>query len=89
MFLSTVEGEISFFRSLMRARPVGIHSTFHVLTIRNAIFRDTRVQVTCEAVQAKLREYYNLDALEALVRPTRATFPSSPTTGREFSHTHS
>jgi MRG-binding protein len=69
-FLSTLEGEVSFFRSLMRARPVGIHRTFHILTMRNAIYRDTKIYVSCDAILGKLRELYNLDALEALVRPS-------------------
>ena len=70
-FLSTLEGEITFFRSLMRARPVGIHRHFHVLTIRNWILRDTQVDVPPEDIWAKLRTCYNLDELEALVRIVR------------------
>jgi MRG-binding protein len=66
-FLSTVEGEISFFRSIMRARPVGIHRHFHVLAIRNAILKDTGQDVSIEDIWAKLQSCYELDALENLV----------------------
>jgi MRG-binding protein len=67
-FLDTVEGEISFYRSVMRARPVGIHNHFHILTIRNAILKDTGHAVTTEEVWEKLRGLYDLEALEGLVR---------------------
>ncbi|EAU86071.1 hypothetical protein CC1G_07150 [Coprinopsis cinerea okayama7 len=63
-FLDSVEGEITFFRSIMRARPVGIHRYFHILAIRNAILQDTGRSVTIESLWKKLRAYYNLDALE-------------------------
>ncbi|KIM89216.1 hypothetical protein PILCRDRAFT_813143 [Piloderma croceum F 1598] len=65
-FLDTVEGEISFYRSVMRARPVGIHNQFHVLTIRNAIQKDTGHSVTTEEIWKKLRGLYDLEALEGL-----------------------
>ncbi|KAF5338884.1 hypothetical protein D9611_008799 [Ephemerocybe angulata] len=64
-FLNTTPGEITFFRSIMRARPVGIHRFFHVLAIRNAIYKDTSRWVAPEAIWNKLRSCYNLDALEA------------------------
>lgn len=67
-FLDTVEGEISFYRSVMRARPVGIHSQFHVLTIRNAILKDTGRTITTDDIWKKLRGLYDLEALEGLVR---------------------
>jgi hypothetical protein len=66
-FLDTVDGETAFFRSIMRARPVGMHRYFHVLTIRNAIQRDTGRMVDVNAIWAKLKTCYNLDALEAIV----------------------
>lgn len=65
-FLSTVEGEISFFRSLMRARPVGLHRHFHVLSMRNAIHQDTGQSVSIDEIWEKLRSCYDLDALENL-----------------------
>ncbi|PPQ91661.1 hypothetical protein CVT25_012874 [Psilocybe cyanescens] len=65
-FLSSVEGEISFFRSIMRARPVGIHRYFHILAIRNAILKDTGRSVHVETIWEKLRECYDLDALDAI-----------------------
>lgn len=67
-FLDSVEGEISFFRSMMRARPVGIHRHFHVLAIRNAIHNDTGRVIPIESIWAKLRTYYDLEALESAVR---------------------
>ena len=81
-FLDTVEGEIAFFRSIMRARPVeiaffrsimrarpvGLHRHFHVLTIRNAILRDTGRSVSSDDVWKKLRSCYDLDILEVIVR---------------------
>ncbi|KAI8994131.1 hypothetical protein BD414DRAFT_274332 [Trametes punicea] len=65
-WLDTVEGEIAFFRSLMRARPVGIHRHFHVLTMRNAILRDTGQLVAVEDIWDKLRSCYDLDILESI-----------------------
>ncbi|TCD70893.1 hypothetical protein EIP91_001201 [Steccherinum ochraceum] len=65
-FLNSVEGEISFFRSVMRARPVGIHRHFHILAIRNAIHRDTGIWVSSEDIWNKLRDYYELEVLENL-----------------------
>ncbi|KIJ62651.1 hypothetical protein HYDPIDRAFT_114311 [Hydnomerulius pinastri MD-312] len=65
-FLDSVEGEISFFRSVMRARPVGLHKHFHVLAIRNAIHGDTGRVVPVENIWAKLRTCYDLEALEGV-----------------------
>ncbi|KAJ7107277.1 hypothetical protein C8R43DRAFT_1140257 [Mycena crocata] len=65
-FLSTVDGEIAFFRAIMRARPVGIHRHFHILNIRNGIHKDTGHWVTIQAVWDKLRGLYDMDALEAI-----------------------
>ncbi|KAJ7784512.1 hypothetical protein B0H16DRAFT_1709220 [Mycena metata] len=65
-FLSTVDGEIAFFRAIMRARPVGIHRHFHILNIRNGIQKDSGHAVTVEAVWAKLRDLYDMDTLEAI-----------------------
>jgi len=65
-FLSTVDGEIAFFRAIMRARPVGIHRHFHILNIRNGILKDTGHAVSVQAVWDKLRGLYDMDALEAI-----------------------
>lgn len=65
--LDSVEGEISFFRSVMRARPVGLHKHFHVLAIRNSIFTDTGRVVPVESIWEKLQSCYDLEALEAAV----------------------
>jgi hypothetical protein len=67
-FLDTVEGEMSFFRSIMRARPIGLHRHFHVLSMRTAIHQDTGRYVSINDIWEKLRSCYNVDALESLVR---------------------
>lgn len=66
-FIDTVEGEIALFRSVMRARPVGVHAQFHVLTIRNWILKDTGHAVSTNEIWSKLRGMYDMDALEGLV----------------------
>lgn len=65
--LESIDGEIAFFRSVMRARPVGIHRHFHILAIRNAILKDTGQVVSTDDIWTKLRTCYDLDALEGLV----------------------
>ncbi|KAF7314287.1 hypothetical protein MKEN_00901300 [Mycena kentingensis (nom. inval.)] len=69
-FLASVEGEIAFFRAIMRARPIGMHRHFHVLNIRNGILRDTGHAVTIDSIWAKLRDLYDMDALEAIDNET-------------------
>jgi len=76
-FLDSPEGEISFFRSIMRARPVGIHRHFHVLVIRNAIQKDTGHLISTNDIWSKLKSCYNLDALENLVSFARRAIASS------------
>lgn len=71
-FLDTVEGEMSFFRSIMRARPIGLHRHFHVLSMRTAIHQDTGRYVSIDDIWEKLRSCYNVDALESLVRDPAA-----------------
>ena len=71
-FLDTVEGEMSFFRSIMRARPIGLHRHFHVLSMRTAIHQDTGRYVSIDDIWEKLRSCYNVDALESLVRDSAA-----------------
>jgi len=66
-FLATVEGEISFFRSIMRARPVGLHHHFHILDIQNAIHKDTGRLLHVESIWQKLQSCYDLDAVDAIV----------------------
>ena len=66
-FLDTVEGEIAFFRSIMRARPIGLHRHFHVLSIRTVIHQDTGRYVSIDDLWEKLRGCYNIEALENLV----------------------
>ncbi|KAH8114730.1 chromatin modification-related protein EAF7-domain-containing protein [Phellopilus nigrolimitatus] len=64
--LDTVEGEIHFFRALMRSRPVGINRHFHVITMQAAIEKGTKRSVPIDDIWRKLESCYNLDALEAL-----------------------
>ena len=66
-FIDTIEGEISFYRSMMRARPVGIHSQFHALCIHNAIIKETGQSVSIQQIWDKLKSLYDMDALEGLV----------------------
>lgn len=66
--LETVLGEISFFRSITRHRPVGLHRFFHVLSMQQVIKRETGVFVPVDSIWAKIEACYNLDALESLVR---------------------
>ncbi|KAI0052723.1 hypothetical protein FA95DRAFT_1532662 [Auriscalpium vulgare] len=65
-YLDTVEGEISFFRSLMRSRPVGLHRHFHALSMRTAIYHDTGHYVSVDDIWEKLRGCYDLEAIETL-----------------------
>ncbi|KAH9947557.1 chromatin modification-related protein EAF7-domain-containing protein [Amylocystis lapponica] len=78
-YLDTVEGEIALFRSVTLARPVGIHRHFHVLSIRNAIFRDTGHHIPIPDIWDKLRSCYDLDILENIeVDNYDITGPRSP-----------
>ncbi len=73
-WLDTVEGEIAFFRSLMRARPVGMHRHFHVLTMRNTILRDTGQRVELDDLWRKLRSCFDLENLESIVSEPPCVF---------------
>ena len=75
-FLDTVEGEIAFFRSIMRARPIGLHRHFHVLSIRTVIHQDTGRYVSIDDLWEKLRSCYNIEALENLVRFPKKNLPT-------------
>jgi MRG-binding protein len=66
-FLDTLHGELAFFRAITRARPVGVHRYFHVVTIRQLIKEETGSDVAVEEIWDKLRACYNLEALEGLV----------------------
>ncbi|KAG1746022.1 uncharacterized protein EDB91DRAFT_1120266 [Suillus paluster] len=79
-FLDSVEGEITFFRSVMKARPVGLHKHFHVLAIRNTIHNDTGHVLPVESIWAKLKTCYDLDALETArrIRATASLASSTP-----------
>nr|GAT60221.1 predicted protein [Mycena chlorophos] len=83
-FLSSVEGEIAFFRAIMRARPVGIHRHFHVLNIRNSILKDTGHAVSIDALWHKLRELYDMDALEAIDSENTAVTESIASTFEDY-----
>ncbi|KAI6027472.1 hypothetical protein PISMIDRAFT_189220 [Pisolithus microcarpus 441] len=75
--LDSVEGEISFFRSVMKARPVGLHKHFHVLAIRNSIYTDTGRVVPVDCIWEKLKSCYDLDALEAAVGEFEGYYPNT------------
>ena len=77
--LNTVAGEISLFRSIMRARPVGIHRHVHMLAIHSSIYRETGFKVPINDIWAKLGTMYDLDALEHAVSLSRTAF-STPNT---------
>lgn len=66
-FLDGVDGEIAFFSALMRARPVGMHRHFHVLTMRNDIYRLTGRLISVGEIWDKLKTCYDLDLLESIV----------------------
>jgi len=67
--LDTVLGEMSFFRSITRHRPVGLHRFFHVLAMQQAIQRDTGIDaIPADQIWSKLEACYDLEALEGLVR---------------------
>ncbi|CAE6487685.1 unnamed protein product [Rhizoctonia solani] len=63
-FLDTLEGEIALFRSIERARPVGMHKHFHMLTLRRSIRNDSGFWVNVADIWAKLATLYDLDALD-------------------------
>lgn len=65
--LDTVDGECHFFRSLMRARPVGVNRFFHVITMQAAIENGVQQEVSIEDIWHKLESCYNLEQLEHLV----------------------
>ncbi|KDQ11414.1 hypothetical protein BOTBODRAFT_177252 [Botryobasidium botryosum FD-172 SS1] len=65
-FLDTVMGELSFFRAITRARPVGIHRFFHLVSMRQLIREDTNTIVSVDEIWTKLRRCYDLDVLEGL-----------------------
>ncbi|KAI5117449.1 hypothetical protein M0805_005826 [Coniferiporia weirii] len=64
--LDTVDGEIHFFRALMRTRPVGVNRYFHMISMQAAIEKGTKHSVPIEDIWRKLESCYNLDALETL-----------------------
>ncbi|CEL56931.1 hypothetical protein RSOLAG1IB_08209 [Rhizoctonia solani AG-1 IB] len=63
-FLDTLEGEIALFRSIERARPVGMHKHFHMLTLRRSIRNESGFWVNVAALWAKLATLYHLEALD-------------------------
>ena len=66
--LNSVEGEVCFFRALMKARPVGINRYFHAISMKNEIEKGVGREIPIEVIWRKLESCFNLDALEALVR---------------------
>jgi MRG-binding protein len=76
-FLDTLEGEIALFRSIERARPVGMHKHFHMLTLRRSIQNVSGVWVDVASIWAKLATLYHLDVLDDMDDQQ-----FDPTTGR-------
>ncbi|KAL0069779.1 hypothetical protein AAF712_003048 [Marasmius tenuissimus] len=65
-FLDSVQGEIAFFRAVMHSRPIGIHRNFHLISMRSAIHKDTGEWVDIPDIVKKLRNLYDVDALNAI-----------------------
>jgi MRG-binding protein len=76
-FLDTLQGEIALFRSIERARPVGMHKHFHMLTLRRSIRNESGFWVNVADIWAKLATLYHLDALDDMDDQQ-----FDPTTGR-------
>jgi MRG-binding protein len=66
--LNTVDGEICFFRSLMRARPIGMHRHFHIMSMQLAIEKALKQPVSVEDLWRKLDTCYNMEQLDLIVR---------------------
>ncbi len=66
--LDSVEGEIHFFRAVMRALPLGVHRHFHVMCMQREIEQGLGQHVSTEDIWNKLNDCYNMEALENLVR---------------------
>jgi len=65
-FLASVQGEISLFRAVTRARPIGIHRHFHMMCILRQIQKETGEWIDGHQVWKKLKEMYDLDTLNDL-----------------------
>lgn len=92
-FLDTLQGEIALFRSIERARPVGMHKHFHMLTLRRSIHSETGVWVDVSAIWAKLATLYHLEVLDDMDEqqfdPTSGRiilFPVDPDPAVLYSH---
>ena len=66
-FLDSIQGEIAFFRAIMHSRPIGIHRNFHLISMRSSIHKDTGEWVDVPDIVKKLRDLYDVDALNAIV----------------------
>jgi MRG-binding protein len=69
-FLDSVPGEISLFRAVTRARPIGMHRHFHMMSILHQMFRETGQMVNGDDIWTKLKGMYDLDTLNDLVSPS-------------------
>lgn len=94
-FLDTLQGEIALFRSIERARPVGMHKHFHMLTLRRSIRNESGFWVNVADVWAKLATLYHLDALDDMddqqFDPTTGRiilFPSDMDPGVLYNHAY-
>ena len=75
--LNTVDGEISFFRSLMRARPLGMHRHFHIMAMQIAIEKALKQPVAVDELWKKLDTCYNMEQLDFIV--SSSSYLSVPT----------
>lgn len=66
-FIETISGEIALFRAVTRARPIGLHRHFHMMSMLLHILRETGQMVDGAEVWQKLRGMYDLDTLNDLV----------------------
>ncbi|KAK7056763.1 hypothetical protein VNI00_002480 [Paramarasmius palmivorus] len=87
-FLDSVEGEIAFFRAIMRTRPIGRHQNFHIISMRTSIHKDTGHWVNPDHIVLKLKSCYDLDALHAIELEAEALEPTPSPSDELSNHPH-
>lgn len=63
-YLDTVEGEISLFKAIAQARPVGANKHFHMIAMVQAIKQESGRLISPDDIWEKLRSLYNLELLD-------------------------
>lgn len=72
--------ETALLRAISQFRPLGVHRHFNMISIVHALHAHAaehggaQAAPTVEAIWAKLRDFYDLDGLNELVRPH--TYPA-------------